>query len=468
MSNDPTDPGFLQELEQEANFLNAKRAGNRAERLEFKDVGEGAVVRVLPYPFDDRHRWYARIAQHWVNKRPYVCTRDTDPAHGGHPEGKCAICDLCAELNNDKSESVRKEAYRAMAVTRYLVYVLVYERQPAHGEPIKTRPADLRPVEFWMYKEGFSDLSMVFKTYLRRTDSKLSIVDPSKGCDVLVTKARRGLRFEREPEPFSIAPSGQDAVEYLEKILKNTRFKPDATLDGRDLDDLLLKLEDSCFNRRSVSSSSRGDSRSGDVDEDSHDRRGDRNNDGRDDRGDRSDRGRDSSRGDERGSDRAPSSDRGVDRGLDRERGSEPERSTRRADPEPVRRREAEPVRSSRREDLPPSREVDPLGDRRRVDELPADDGSEDPPPPISRSVTGSRRDLTPPPAAVNSAPRDTGHAEEEEDLPPVDRDTAPAAAPAAGEVINDAARSSSTPASRGTGLTESISSRIRSRSARP
>src|SRR5574343_291325 len=75
------------------------------------------------------------------------------------------------------------------------------------------------------------------------------------------------MRFEREdPQPI-----GKDSKSMLEKILKNINYKPDLPLEGNDLDDLLLKIEDSC-NGRSVRDDRRGGGRSR-IDEDEDDDR---------------------------------------------------------------------------------------------------------------------------------------------------------------------------------------------------
>lgn len=355
-----TDPDYLAELEKESEFLNQKsRRGN--DRIVLKDVGESILFRIVPYVFDEKGRWYARIARHWIGNKPYLCTKDTDIAHGGDVDGRCDICDLVDKFNRDRNQTISRIAYKMTAVPQYLTFAVPIEHVSANGQSTVFKGSDLKKAkELWLYKEAFQDIFTMFKTYMRRTDAKLSIIDPIKGCDIWMTKSRRGVRFDRA-EPLPLAPSKADPDEFLEAVLKSITWKADSPVTGDDLDDLLLKIEDICLDRRS---SGRDDDRRGggrdddrrgggsgrrDFDEEDRrgggrddDRRGGRSDDrgGRgddratrsDDRGSRSDDRRTESRSDDRGDDRrsdertrsdsprARSDDRGDDRRTDSRR----------------------------------------------------------------------------------------------------------------------------------------------------
>jgi hypothetical protein len=539
-----TDPDYLAELEKETEFLNQKgRRGN--DRIALKEPGESVLLRVVPYSFDDRGKWFARVARHWIGQRPYICTKDTDPAHGGDPDGRCDICDLLDKLNRDRNKTVSSRAYRMTSVPQYLMMAVAIEHVSASGQSTVFRGNDLKKAkELWLYKEAFQDVMTIFKTFLRRTDSKLSIVDPVKGCDLWMSKSRRGLRFDRQ-DPLPLAPKSANPDEFLDAVLKSISWKPDQPVVGDDLEDLLLKVEDICFDR----SPSRDDDRRGGGRGDYDDRRGgrgrdddDRRSSGRgrddydddrrsssrdDDRGGRDDDRRSSSRDDDRrggrDDDRRTESrreDRDDDRrGDDRrsssrsdDRGGREERSASRDDDrrsssrdddrggrdddrrsstrDDDRRsssssrdddRRSDDRRGSRDDDRHPDlEEATPRGRGRDLDEeedhRPAsvrrdeEAGSagrdEDDPPPVSRGVTGSRA-ITPPPAAVTGSPR-PGSREEKDDeddgLPEDDKDKAPAAPPAEGEVApaNTAPKPSEQPAARASSLTSSIRDRVK------
>lgn len=363
MSNENYDPEFLAELDKEAEFVNSSGRKSYARRFQLKDAGESAVIRVIPYSFDDKKRFFARVARHWVNGRPFICTKDTALEHGGDPDGKCAICDLVDDLNRSRDKKVSDTAYRMSAVTQWLVYILVYEIRDRRGNiTYKPRNSDelLKPHEFWLYKEPFSDILLLYKNFLRRhPEQLLSILDPEKGCDLLVTKAKRGYRFERE-DPQAI---GKNPVEMMEKALKNVEYKVEAALEGDDLDDLLLKIEDVCKGGgRGRDDDRRGGGRGRDMDlDEDDDRRGDsRRSSSRDDdrRSSRDDDRRPASRGDDRRSSRDDDSRSSRSRDLDDDRRpSRSERSSRDDDRRPASRDNDRPAPKD--DDRRPSRDDD-------------------------------------------------------------------------------------------------------------
>lgn len=369
-----TDPDYLAELEKETEFLNAKgRRGN--DRIALKEPGESMLLRIVPYMFDDRGKWFARVSRHWISNKPYICTRDTDVAHGGDPDGKCEMCDTIDKLNRDRDKNVSSLAWKMTAVPQYLVMAVPIEHVTANGQTTIFRGNDLKKAkELWLYKESFQDVMTIFKTFLRRTDSKLSIVDPVKGCDLWMSKSRRGLRFDRA-EPLPLAPKSANPEDFIAEVLKSINWKPDSPVTSDEMDDLLLKIEDICFDRRS---SSRGDDRRGgggrdddrrgggggrssrDFDEGRDDRRG--GGGGRDDdRRSSAPASRDDDRGSSRRSEPAPRED--DRRSDDRSRSDSPRAETRGRDDD---RRSSAPA--SRGDDDRGSRSPAPREDDRRDD----------------------------------------------------------------------------------------------------
>ena len=500
MSNDNYDPEFLAELDRESEFINSSGRKNFAKRFNLKETGESALIRLVPYMFDEKRKWFARVARHWLNGRPYVCTRDSAIGHGGREDGVCEICTTVDDLNKSRDKKVSDAAYRMSAVTQWLVYVMVYETFDSRGRSTyKARGDDiLMPQEFWLYKEAFADVMTAFKNYMRRHENlPLSILDPEHGCDLLVTKAKRGMRFEREDSQ----PIGKDPQVMIDKVLKNINYKPDLPLEGNDLDDLLMKIEDICTGRGASSRGGRDDDRRGsrsriDEDEDAPSRGDDRRAPARDDdrRSSRDDRApvddrrapaRDDDRRaparddrsasddrrapsrDERAPARSSTDDRRAPARDDDRRSSRDDRDDDRRAPARDDDRKAPPVDDDRRA---PARDDDrraparddraPADDRRssRDDRAPVDDrrssrpsvdededlprGSravdDEAPPPLVRGA--DRRNPPPPPAAGRGRPPE----EEDDQLPDGDKEKVPASEPVPGEIIPT---SSATPA---------------------
>lgn len=525
--SDNYDPEYLSELDREAEFINSSGSKRYATRFQLKEPGESALIRFIPYRFDSRGRWFARVARHWINNRPYICTKETDEAHGGNQ--RCEICDLLAEFNKSKNREVSYAAYRMMAVPQWATQLIVFETYDRRGRATKN-PDPYLAQEFWLYKEPFSDILTMFKNNLRKKPNQhLSILDPEFGCDVLVTKAKRGYRFEREDS----APISKTPHETLERILKGINFEVENALSGEDLDNLLVKIEDIC-DGRSVRDDRRGESRNRDLDldeeEDSREssrRDSDRRESSRDSdrrssyreesrssrRDDSPARGRaESSRDiDDRRSSRSSDLDeRGRDRDLgsrrserdslddrretrdDRRRLSsrdedldeprEERRSSRRDDPvddraEPRSRREdpPEPVSRNRRDSVDGrvssrfSRDDDDVDiDGPSSDES---DDERDAPPPISRG-----RSLPPPPAAGRGTPPPPASRAAQEpkddddvDLPDGDKDSAPPEEPKPGEIISSEEKESQPAPKREfqSQLSSSLASRIRKHQSR-
>jgi hypothetical protein len=472
--SDAYDPEFLADLEKEADFINTSGGSGRyAPRFQLKESGEEAIIRYVPHAFDSKGRWFARIARHWIGKRPYLCTRDTEEIHGGN--GKCLVCDVLDELNRHKSKEVSTRAFSMFSVAQWLAYVLVYETTDARGRRTSPKDADAwKAHEFWHYKEAFADIMLLYKGYMRRApEVRLSILDPEKGCDIFVQKAKRGYRFEKEPsQPLSKG----DPFETMKLVAKSINFKIEKALSDRDLDDLLVKVEDIC-------------TRSGDRD----DRRGGRDDrrGGRDD--DRRSNSRDLDYDDDEPRSRRDDDEldsphdggrRRDDRGDSRSRRDDPPArpESRREDPpaRPESRREDPPARSESRREEPrsesrrdeshePQRREEPRREERREeprsesrrDDAPARRRDDEPPPPIT--TRDNRRELPPPPAAGRTAaPAREDH--EDDDLPSGDHDPVPPTSAKPDEVVAKPADPATPPATNKfqSSLSEGLRARIR------
>jgi len=96
------DPEILAALDEERGAMAS--SGRQYRSLTLK-AGESALTRFLPVQMGPKKTWYARIARHWVAKRPVLCQRQTSPHFHGDPEAPCPLCDLEAEYSQSANKA---------------------------------------------------------------------------------------------------------------------------------------------------------------------------------------------------------------------------------------------------------------------------------------------------------------------------------------------------------------------------
>jgi hypothetical protein len=436
MSNPNTDPNVLAMLEEETGYVNSQKRASYASRVKIPK-GHEWRVRFLPVEQGPRKTFWARYAFHWINSRPTLCVRHTARDFGGAgPDAACALCNMSDKLNNDRDDFVSKIGYKASAVTQWLMYCLVNERDDGQSAVKLKEPELWVPWEFWLTRPSFEDLSSSFKKGLEY--SAHSFMDLFEGNDFWVSSKKNGLRFSAN-RPSAVV-TNERYEEVTTKIwgnLKIQTFKIPAT---RDLELAARKLEEYAMTGTSDGGragddrggrSDRGDSR-GRSDDRGRDERG-RGDDDRDDRGGRGER----DRGEDRGGD-----ERVSRRGDDQERSRHSEDDDRRAGPPhhedddiPMgdaprnERRERDPAPASRQagpppapaSPAPPARPSAPAAARQSPAPQPAPAMPNRPAPPPAA------RNLPPPPASRQAE----SSVEEDEHVPEERRDPAPPQAPA-------------------------------------
>lgn len=443
------DPEDLDELRKERKIAQSFSGGN--SRLEL-EPGESALIRVLPAEFGERRSWYARISQHWVSKRPYICPRMTAPAMGGDPDKECPICDRINRMLESRTESIRSAADRAREGPRWLVLAIVWEITDVKGK-VKNTTEDERKVakKIWLNREGFLELSQLFQDRLAKD---CDMLDPETGFDIILSRSknkRQSVKRE-DPAPIFKGMSREQLLATADKMWRAVDTRRDIMMPTLEkLDEAALKLsdrsdmdensdEDDRRSSRDTENRRGGSSRRDEAP--SGQRGGEDRRGGSDPRGDRpegSDRRSDSQ--DRR--EPLPETDRRSDREAPHAAPADSRRSeaaSRRADPAPAeenrRERVAEPAPSEDRRASAPqeerrrsSRADDDAGlDRSqtrdtesRVERRSDPDPKDDP----SRAATRDRR-LDPPPSGRNRPPpEDDGH---EGDPSPERRDPAPPA----------------------------------------
>ena len=414
-------------LDEEREIANSQ--ARYSNRLQL-DRGDTALVRFLPVQMGVRKTWFLRVGRHWVNKRPYFCKRTSSPDIGGDPDYACPMCEMCEEHMQSKDEDIANEAFRASANPQWVVYCIVWERGD-RGREAAPVPKSERyiPYETWLPRDAFLEVSAMMKRS-KSQSLPLGILDPEKGCDIWITKDKRGVLHFDKMDPIPIDKN--DSQGLLVKILSKVKLQEYRALSGEKMDDALDKLEEAIQGRRrrrGEEDGRRGGGR-GDERDTGYERRGGRRGAYE---GDEPDNG--GARNDERRPARGPRDERGGEEQPPRARqegGEEQPPRSQREQREPSRapreeERGAEPRRSGR--------STEPLEDDRAGAGEAGGEGGEGgegggeggggddaPPPPVRASPPPSvRRGSTPPPAAPRGRIVDDA-----EELPGERRDPAP------------------------------------------
>jgi hypothetical protein len=264
----------LDEIEKERKALSAKRDDHN---VKLEKEGEVWLVRFLPafLGVGERKRFFAPIAQHWVNKRPHFCARVTPPECGGDPDSHCALCDLSEDIRSSYENSNRDIStlgYKASASKQWLTYSLVWSKEAKGQEPwVAEGDEQWQPYRFWLNKTNFDDLLEYYKRFLqKRPDNRFSILDPEIGVDFIVKRANNKITLQKD-EARSIYPEGytkEDKENLLTYILDKIKMPTYRPLGSEEMDAACAKLEESVRKLESAPSRPRSSRPSVDEDED--------------------------------------------------------------------------------------------------------------------------------------------------------------------------------------------------------
>src|ERR1051326_7592174 len=101
--------------------------GGKVRRVKI-EKGESWLLRFIPFPMGKDKTFYARIAHHWLHKKPILCIRNTGRAFGGDPDFNCPVCEVAERLYEESpSDAVRDFAYRAQGHPRWKTWCVVSE-----------------------------------------------------------------------------------------------------------------------------------------------------------------------------------------------------------------------------------------------------------------------------------------------------------------------------------------------------
>jgi hypothetical protein len=242
---------ILDDIDKERKAISAKRNDNM---VKLDNDGDTWLIRFLPahLGMGERKRFYAPIAQHWVNKRPYFCARVTPLECGGIPDSTCGLCNLSEEIRSSY-EKTNKDlstfGYKAGASKQWLTYALVWSKETKGQEPwIAQGDERWQPYRFWLNKTNFDDMVEYYRRFMqKRPDKKYSIMDPEIGVDFFVKRVNGKISLQKDDSRtiYDDGWNSDDKSNLLTYILDKIHMPSYHLLSSEEMDAACAKLEES-------------------------------------------------------------------------------------------------------------------------------------------------------------------------------------------------------------------------------
>jgi hypothetical protein len=207
--NSPYDAEVMVALRDEEQFA---KDHSRAKRVVKVERGQCWTVRFLPAKLGESGLWFARIARHWLNKKPIICPVDTAEQFGGNKKAHCPCCEASNRLNDSTDETISKFGYDCRANCQWLTYCLVLDKD---GQPVAGNEL-LLPHEFWHYSTSWTQLLQFFKNGMKR--NPLSVLDYETGNDFVVSKTNKGLMLDKQDGAPIFDAEEPKFTRYIQKI----------------------------------------------------------------------------------------------------------------------------------------------------------------------------------------------------------------------------------------------------------
>lgn len=227
--------------------------------VRLENDGDTWQIRFLPAEMGPRKIFFARVAQHWINKKPYVCSKVTAPDFGGIPDFDCPLCTLAESLNNSTNRDVSSVGYRSAANPQWLTYCLVWSKSSAKkDEWFPDGDEQWTPYKFFLNKQHFDEVREYYMRALqKRPAQKKSILDPYSGVDFFVRKKDKKLVLQKD-EARSIFPENstpEDEARILDRIFEQIKVPHYEPLTEEEMNAALNKLEEAGFRAKTANSS---------------------------------------------------------------------------------------------------------------------------------------------------------------------------------------------------------------------
>lgn len=209
-------PEILEGLDYETQFIQQTASGKN-RRVGGLKRGDSWLIRFIPAQMGPKKQWYARIAQHWLNKKAIFCPRQTSPEWGGNPDAYCPVCEAAERLNNDKDKEVSSFGYKLSSTPQWRTWVIVLAKAVNGGDQVDEPMSEiLRPYEYNMYRSVWEELTGFVRKGARRTP--LSVFDYKLGNDFWLSKVAKGTRLDKEDSAPIFDPKNPKFDEWLTKI----------------------------------------------------------------------------------------------------------------------------------------------------------------------------------------------------------------------------------------------------------
>jgi len=246
---------IMANIAKETRYIDTTGHKTRSIKL---NKGDSWLIRFIPKLMGKApdQMFYARVAKHWMNKKPVTCPRHTDVAFGGDPHAYCPVCEVAEKLMDSSNKAEADYAYSCRASSQWLLWCIVLEKGKGEAEPLSEV---LAPYEFWMYKPIYEEFIGYFKNNLRRTP--MSIFDYKLGNDFAVTKTAKGTRLDKQDSGpiFDLDDKKFEAnIDKIEAACKEPK-PPKAT--EKALEEFADKLEENANKARNGRSTDEGDER---------------------------------------------------------------------------------------------------------------------------------------------------------------------------------------------------------------
>jgi hypothetical protein len=243
--NSVNDDDLISALKEEEKFTTSNR-----DRHDVKLEKEGEIwqIRFLPVRFGQRKLFFSRIAQHWINKRPYFCAKVTPAESGGEENSQCDLCDVSAELSEHRIKDVATLGYKSGANPQWLTYCLVWSKK-APGQDMWEPQGDevWTPYKFWLNKTLFEEVREYYLRYKEKRPTLVdSILNPDHGFDFYVKRSNNKLVLQKD-DPRSIFPDGFSDAEKLDlmnHIMGQIKMPNYRALSTEEMEAARIKLED--------------------------------------------------------------------------------------------------------------------------------------------------------------------------------------------------------------------------------
>lgn len=223
--NNKFNPSLLQYQDEEKEVMNST-GRSLMDRVSL-DRSETWIIRFIHPRFGpNKDLWYARIAQHWLNRKPIVCPVLTAPWLGGDKEAFCPVCDAATNLNGSRQKDVSDAGFKLKVQPRWLTYCLVWEKDGRRRELIEY-PDCLKVYEFSHYRSTYDEMLGYLRGY---RSAEWGIFDYNDGCDFSVTRGRnmRLDRLDKTPifDEYNLDDATwQEAIKKVEAQIKEPNIK---------------------------------------------------------------------------------------------------------------------------------------------------------------------------------------------------------------------------------------------------